>query len=320
MARTKNVFKTDEVAHLWAHRTQQSARNPQNNFFFDGDSIYSYGRHFCIARHVEGIANPRNLLDHDKAVLFNERTYSNTTARHCNLVSRAIPKTTRIYLVRNPELSPSDNYPYLVDDYKRAVKALNNAKSKPSKAVKYDAATEKHNYTREFAEFFELPFESLLPDNLSELDEILAEHNATREAKRAAKRAIYDARYAEQRRISQLKFDEKLAEWRVNPSISNYELGYSHTYTAMRLIDNGETIETSRGAKFPAHHAKLADRIIRQVRESGVDLTPDRDIRLGHYKIDKIDAQGNVTAGCHYVAYDEIAMMSEQLKGQENEG
>lgn len=51
MARQKNVYKTAEIPHLWFHKTQQSARN-HGNLFFDGDTIYSYGYHFQIARHV----------------------------------------------------------------------------------------------------------------------------------------------------------------------------------------------------------------------------------------------------------------------------
>ena len=52
MARTRHVYPVDMVAHLWAHRAQESA--PQRgNFYFDGDTIYSYGSHFPIARHVK---------------------------------------------------------------------------------------------------------------------------------------------------------------------------------------------------------------------------------------------------------------------------
>ena len=50
--RKKHVFDTGEIPHLWAHRTQDEARNRQGNLYFTGDTIYSYGSHFPIARHV----------------------------------------------------------------------------------------------------------------------------------------------------------------------------------------------------------------------------------------------------------------------------
>ena len=92
MAREKQVFKTNEIAHLWAHRTQDSARNAQGNFYFDGDTIYSYGSHFPIARHVE---NKRK----EHAVLITTRTYSVTTSGHVSDVKRAIPASVPVFNV-----------------------------------------------------------------------------------------------------------------------------------------------------------------------------------------------------------------------------
>lgn len=43
--RSKQVFRTNEVPHLWAHRTQNSARNAQGNLYFEDGIIYSYGSH-----------------------------------------------------------------------------------------------------------------------------------------------------------------------------------------------------------------------------------------------------------------------------------
>lgn len=66
----KHVFNTSEVAHIWAAQSQQSGRNAQGNFYFEGQTIYSYGRHFPIA----------TIVGND--VLFTDKSYSNTTAKH----------------------------------------------------------------------------------------------------------------------------------------------------------------------------------------------------------------------------------------------
>lgn len=48
-ARIRRVFPRDEVAHLWAHKAQDGARDAGGNFFFTGATLYSYGRHYVIA-------------------------------------------------------------------------------------------------------------------------------------------------------------------------------------------------------------------------------------------------------------------------------
>ena len=45
--RKREVFPTGEIAHMWAHRAQLSARNPQGNFSFAGAELRSYST--CIA-------------------------------------------------------------------------------------------------------------------------------------------------------------------------------------------------------------------------------------------------------------------------------
>lgn len=68
------------VAHLWAHEQEESANG--SNFYFEGESIYSYGRHFEIGRIVR---NKRG----EKAYLINDTYYSSTTSKHQYYVREA---------------------------------------------------------------------------------------------------------------------------------------------------------------------------------------------------------------------------------------
>lgn len=77
------VVDSPMVAHLWAHQSQDSARNG-SNFYFEGKNIYSYGAHFRCAS-VE--TNQQG----QKAYLVTTRNYSNTTRKHMGLVRNAIP-------------------------------------------------------------------------------------------------------------------------------------------------------------------------------------------------------------------------------------
>lgn len=78
------------VAHLWANESQESANG--SNFYFEGESIYSYGRHFEIGRIVR---NKRG----EKAYLINDRYYSSTTSRHQYYVCEAIPTGSKVFSV-----------------------------------------------------------------------------------------------------------------------------------------------------------------------------------------------------------------------------
>jgi hypothetical protein len=70
----KKVHDTKSVMALWADKLQGEARNPSRNVFFYGDTIYSYGTHFPMGRHVETKNGP--------ATLITLATYSKATAKH----------------------------------------------------------------------------------------------------------------------------------------------------------------------------------------------------------------------------------------------
>lgn len=91
MARTKQVFPRDEVAHLWAHKAQDSARDSSGSFFFTGSVIYSYGAHFAIAKILGDECGPAL----SGRVLWNTDTHSNTTAKHKSIVWRALTRQQR---------------------------------------------------------------------------------------------------------------------------------------------------------------------------------------------------------------------------------
>ena len=55
MKRQRHVFPNREIPHLWAHKTQDEARNGTGSFYFTAATIYSYGSHFPIATHVTGV-------------------------------------------------------------------------------------------------------------------------------------------------------------------------------------------------------------------------------------------------------------------------
>lgn len=72
-----------QVAHAWAAQRKESGKG--SSFYFDGPTIYSYGRHFPIATFTDHTAK-----DGRRIVLFTVRGYSNTTAKHISLARGAL--------------------------------------------------------------------------------------------------------------------------------------------------------------------------------------------------------------------------------------
>lgn len=81
----KQVFNSSEVAHIWANQQQDAGRNSNDNFYFRGATIYSYGPHFPIAT-ING-----------NDVIFTMRSYSNTTSKHIKRTRQAISHKNIIF-------------------------------------------------------------------------------------------------------------------------------------------------------------------------------------------------------------------------------
>lgn len=78
----RKVLSPEMVAHVWANKSQDEARNSGETFYFTGPTIYSYGSHFAIAHHLD-----------NGVVLWNNAGYSNTTSRHKSHAWRALSRT-----------------------------------------------------------------------------------------------------------------------------------------------------------------------------------------------------------------------------------
>jgi hypothetical protein len=88
MARQKQVFARDELAHKWAHKAQDSGRDTSGNMFFTGPTLYSYGSHYVIAHILSDECGPELA----GRVLWNTDGYSNTTGTHRSYAWRALTR------------------------------------------------------------------------------------------------------------------------------------------------------------------------------------------------------------------------------------
>lgn len=92
--RVKLVYKNiSEISHLWIHEIQQEARC--GNAFYEDGIIYSYGKHFPIAKIEKDKKG-------NKTVLFTLDAYSRTTAKHIRDVQMACSHVDKLYMVDMP--------------------------------------------------------------------------------------------------------------------------------------------------------------------------------------------------------------------------
>ena len=106
------VHPTRMVCHLWANQSQDHARNSGNSVWFSGDTIYSYGSHFPMARIV---TNGKG----ETAVLHNSDSYSVTTSCHQSQVrsaSRHIPAFTVPYVREH-----ANGHRFNLEHYEKAI-------------------------------------------------------------------------------------------------------------------------------------------------------------------------------------------------------
>jgi hypothetical protein len=305
--RQRKVFPTAEIPHLWFHQTQSDARS-QGNVFFNGDTIYSYGEHFPIARHVKS--------GRKTAVLFTTRRYSVTTSGHCSSVRQAIPTGTRVFDVPNVRsdswsgnvIDHAGNLTHFVSESKESLAKSRRARSSGEWELR--AAFGYRETARQYARFFRVPCPKFdfLPagKELKALKSQIAERAERHKASQALAAQRERERQAERHRIEMLDFAEKSALWREgNP---NVRLPWGAD-TLLRI--KGDEVETSRGARVPVSHAKRGLAFVRRVMASGQEYVRNgHTFHLGHYAIDRVETDGTLHAGCHVIKYAEIEALA----------
>ena len=282
--RTRTVWPVDMVAHLWAHKSQDYARNPGHNFYFSRDTIYSYGSHFPIARHVTRKGN--------SAVLFTTRSYSATPAGHKCMVEGACRHLTVFHVAdvtaTRPQFAPyRAEYMALVGKY---------AKARQRKPEHLDALRRLVEEANGYATFFGLRTRLTLPDDLTAM---IAECQAIEKRERERKQR--------EERKRQREAQERLQKW-VDGESDYPPSAYGQP---IRLRIAGDELQTSRGARVPLDHAVKAFRVLKRLHDKGQAYQRNgHTIHLGHFALDSLDTEGNVTAGCHTVQWEEIARVA----------
>lgn len=272
----KKVFTSSELPHVFAHKRQAEGR--ASNMFFDGDLYFSYGRHYCVARHLP-----------DGYVAINLDTSSPTTERHKSAVRYAVSHLKRIHVV-DPEGLPAKGRTQkrIENLLQEAAKARPNGK-RPYWLGRAKTVTDDYNT---FCDLLQRPQDKLPP--LEATPEMLAEMKASiahvrkQEAERRKQR---EAAIAE-------SHAKQIDDWRKGL------INCAPQGAATMLRVNGDTIDTSRGAHIPVADAIRLWPIIVRVMLGSKDYEVGMD--LGGYQLTKIRRDGSILVNCHDIPYSEI--------------
>lgn len=295
----KRVYPTAEIPHLWAHRALDDAKNPSGNLFFVGEVIYSYGHHFPIARWAERKGK--------RAILFNSASYSHTTAQHQHAVRMAIPPGVPVF----NGLCNDDQIDLTAwrREYEGQMTRLQNriARSRSRRASLLAEMQGLRQEAQAFYRFFGV--KAKLPKLPSDWDSFA---KLVREAEAANKKRLAEALAKRQAKV-QKELAEPIAKWREG-DIPILPAEARELPTVLRLRDG--MVETSLGASVPAPHAARALQIIRALMTDGKLPWQSNGhcIRLGHYKLDSIERNGTIHAGCHVIPWVEVERIAPALE------
>ena len=295
-----------DVCHIWANRSKD--HKSCGNVFFEGDTIYSYGRHFPIAKHVRNIKEER-------AVLFTRDTYSKTTEGHKSMVRGALHGLQfcgPVFLVpsidRYKDYGTMDAKPSLRRAVEVYVAVAREAAIKAKQARKNgeyylsemrDALEEAQKMSDFFRLGCRIPDESTLatPEELAKIKD------AKRKAREAEKKRLATMR---QRDEDQFKAWLR-GEGHSCPFSYSTDANGSAYLRVIHHVDGRKTMQTSRGASVPLDAAIKAFRFVKLCRMTGRTFeTNGHRARVGDFFIEKIDAEGNVKIGCHYITWERI--------------
>lgn len=297
MSRIKKVFTdVSEIAHLFAYQSQDEARNSGGNFYFYGDTIYSYGNHFPIASHVVGKQGT-------KAVALTTGGYSNTTAKHIRVVHSALFQ--HIIYCAHPKSARDGHHTDNVNDFLRRFQTIASNLPKAKKPEIYlRQMQEVIDSLNEYCGFFGINLKAaqkkkLAISNKEEYQEQVR-IETIRHNRAVAKRHKEEAK----------KKADAIIEWRVGMRNHIY-FRLNGEYDMLRYVAATEHINTSQNVSIPVAAAMDFYKFVQHTLETSGGCE-DCGLLLDKYEIREITPE-YIRIGCHKISTKEYQEIAKQL-------
>jgi hypothetical protein len=297
-------MNNQQVAHLWASGNKASGKG--SNFYFEGDTIYSYGSHFPIARRInEGF------------YLITKRGYSVSTAKHISYARRAIPSYAKTFPVTN---SPRDSFGAIREEKMKEARNMFSTMEAKTPAKTYENACGLSLFIRDTLEMFRLFEEEdaqfLAALQMEELHGILGKvelvkeinreafeiAEAKKDAQREAREAKRRAKWERQQELERMEALEIVPLWRNGEKVITWKL--RNLPPMLRII--GDKVETSHGAEVTREEATRAfSFIVAKINRGETWHRNGETCAVGPFSLVSIDSE-TVTVGCHKFTLEEV--------------
>ena len=279
----RNVLPTSELCHKWANMEQESGRTSTGSLFFNRSTIYSYGDHFAIAKHIVNEQGQR-------AILFTLRSYSNTTAKHISSVQMSCKNDNLIYCA-NPIGSHEINFKYWEQEAEQDGASKLAKARKPEKYLNILSNIEtKANI---YASYFGIEIPETLKALLSIKDK--TEFLAFADKKAEFIKAERKRKEAEQKK----KFKEDIKKW-FNCETSRLYTTYKYDF--LRINDN--RIETTQAVQIPL---ELGKRLYQSIKKGSLNVGD----KVLNYTVNEIGKE--IKIGCHTFKQSYLLKFGSQL-------
>lgn len=223
-----------QLPHVWYYQEKESGKG--SHMFFEGKTIYSYGRHFPIA------------CLHNDVVLFTTDTYSMTTQRHISLVRRAIPSFAQIIYCKHPDEASNGYHTKNIESYKRQLESIKRDLGKARKKQPHlQNLASTYNKLAAYSTYFQL--------DISEFNEIQTLINSPEAVQ------LLTQKEKELSRAVKLKQDQQLQDWLKGEINTAPQLPFD----SLRIKDG--QIETTKGLVFDLQECELFHRFIDKATE-----------------------------------------------------
>lgn len=342
--RQKINFDTSQLAHVWAQQVQEYGSSSNSRFYFQGDTIYSYGSHFPIARFVK---KADALGEYPGIVFFTTREYSVTTSGHKHLVRGALRGLNVLIVeLERVTISPADalaalwhDVRKLADEHKQEQHCRLQEMRKRLQSMRVLIAHCRVRTTKEQRAALEAEsnahpqFWTLLTKvsriAAQQIDAAYADKQAAQQLRRAAmdeaKRVARDKQGALYNALRPLlveawrNFQDRLT---VPADILTQFAGCPERFPVRQVVCGHDSptilrvrvddtlagsdcyVETSRGARVSCREAKVAWQALCR-GECPQD-------RIGHFQPSTFDGQ-SLTIGCHVIPASEIDYVARVL-------
>lgn len=299
----RKVLKNrDEVAHYWANKIQDEGK--AGNIFFEGDTIYSYGYHFPIARH----AGP-------STILFTTDTYSSSTSQHISIVRQAIPYDKRVLYVHNIE-DAERNRKYLEVFFREHLYKAKRARTKGAEYIQ-ECRSAFEGYKEAYPFLSDLCLDEMDENGhekfVNTWQDILYSDDANEmvDKSNAAYRKEIERREERDRKAQEKRAREgkkHLPAWKDGDSSYDVRRAVYYLPFAYGRINDDE-IETTKGASVSIKKAKMLWTMIKRGKSI-------HGFNIDGYTV--ISYTDNVlTIGCHKFEQEEVERIGKLLEGEE---